>query len=159
MVKSGTGLLSLSGNNVYAGGRRSIPERWRSAVSAAASPSSTFTINVNNGLAFGNGVTSGTLGGLAGNGNLALTSSDSQNVALVVGGNGQNAAYNGVLSGGGSLTKIGTGVQSLGGLNTYGGATTVANGTLRLLTPSLLANGNFAAPALAATTQPVITPR
>ena len=56
--------------------------------------------DVTNRLAFGNGVTAVAVGGLAGAGILALTSSgDSLPVTLSVGGNGQNTTYNGSLSG------------------------------------------------------------
>ena len=43
------------------------------------------------------------------------------------------ATYSGVISGaGGSLTKIGAGIQILTGSNTYTGTTTISNGTLQL---------------------------
>ena len=89
----GGNALCLTGSNSYAGPTLVSAGTLVLGAATAASPSSTFTINVNGGLVFGNGVTAGTLGGLAGSGNFALTSSDGQSVALTVGGNGQTASY------------------------------------------------------------------
>ena len=54
---------------------------------------------------------------------------------LTVGSGNATATFAGVLrNNGGTLafTKIGTGTQTLSGLNTYSGGTNVQNGTLRL---------------------------
>jgi fibronectin-binding autotransporter adhesin len=81
-----------------------------------------------------------TLGGLSGNGNLALQNTAgavaADAIALTVGNNAGNgstpasSSYSGVLSGYGSLIKTGTGTQTLSGANTFTGATTVNSGTL-----------------------------
>ena len=64
---------------------------------------------------------------------------------LTVGGNNQTATFRGVISDGSSgtisLTKIGTGIQTLGGVNTYTGPTIVNNGALSV-TGTLNADGN-----------------
>ncbi len=152
--KIGAGTLILSGANTYSGATTISAGTLVIAAAAAASPSSTFTINVNNGLAFGAGVTAGTLGGLSGSGGVALTTADSPGlpVALTVGGNGQSTTYSGALSGGGGLVKTGSGTLTLFGANAYRGATTIANGTLQLAAVggmSLpIANANFAAPVV-----------
>ena len=67
-----------------------------------------------------------TFGGLSGSSNLTLVNGASNAVALKVGNNGQSATYSGILSGGGSLIKVGTGTQVIGAANTYGGTTTIS---------------------------------
>ena len=51
-----------------------------------------------------------------------------------------NTVFNGVINGGGGVTKSGTGAQTFAGVNTYGGPTTVNGGTLVVngLLPSLV---------------------
>jgi formylglycine-generating enzyme len=70
------------------------------------------------------------LGGLKGNQDLALpTGGPAQ---LQVGSNNQSTIYGGVLSGTGTLTKVGSGTLTLAGANTYSGATAVLAGTLKV---------------------------
>lgn len=54
---------------------------------------------------------------------------------LTTGGLGNSETISGVLSGGGAsgLTKVGAGMLTLSGANTYGGVTTVSGGILRLI--------------------------
>ena len=65
------------------------------------------------------------------------------NATLTLGaGNATGNTFNGIIrntTGTVSLTKIGTGIQTLGGTNTYAGATTISGGTL-----ALGVNGSFA---------------
>jgi autotransporter-associated beta strand protein len=68
-------------------------------------------------------------------------------VSLTVGGNNANTSFYGSLSGTGSLTKIGTGVLTLGAggagdASTYDGDTTVSQGTLRLGNSNVLPSGS-----------------
>ena len=65
------------------------------------------------------------LGGLQGTRNLAFGGN-----SLSVGGNGQSTTYSGVLTGSGSLTKVGGGRLALTGANTFSGTTNVNAGEL-----------------------------
>jgi autotransporter-associated beta strand protein len=73
------------------------------------------------------GVTSITLGGLSGAGNIALGANQ-----LQVGNNDSSTEYSGALSGTGSLVKNGSGTFTLTGTNTYSGLTTISGGTLQI---------------------------
>ena len=86
-------------------------------------------------LSFGT-LTTAILGSLKGTRNLVLQNASSAAVELQVGNaKGDNDAYQGTLSGPGSLTKIGTGPWQLGaggvGSGTYNGDTHVIAGSLR----------------------------
>jgi autotransporter-associated beta strand protein len=123
------GLVILTGGNSYTG-PTTIGDGTLQLNNAQAAQNSTVTVDVNNGLAFGPGVTAPILGGLAGAGNVTLATTNSSAVALTVGGNNSSTTYTGTLSGSGSLTKAGTGALVLTGSNTYTGGTTVEAGIL-----------------------------
>ena len=91
---------------------------------------STAVVNVDNGLSFGTGIGTFTLGGLAGSGSFALADTGGNAVALQVGNNNASTVYSGSLSGPGSLTKLGSGVLQLDGNNTFYGPTIIAAGVL-----------------------------
>jgi fibronectin-binding autotransporter adhesin len=83
-----------------------------------------------------------TIGGLSGTGDIGLFDtlvyssstgySNGAPFALMVGNNNASTTYSGSLSGGGSLTKIGTGTLTLSGTETYTGNTVVNGGKLAL---------------------------
>ncbi len=80
-----------------------------------------------------------TLGGLVGGNNITLAANvTGAPVNLIVGNNGAQSSYTGVMSGPGSLTKIGGGSMYLTGANTFTGTTLVANGFLYLANASAL---------------------
>jgi autotransporter-associated beta strand protein len=71
-------------------------------------------------------VGSDTIGSVSGSGNLEILNTGS----MFTGGNNASTILSGVLSGGGTLTKRGTGTFTLTANNTYTGDTTVQAGTL-----------------------------
>lgn len=77
------------------------------------------------------------LGGLKGGLTLSVNSSDDVDGltgarSLSVGGNDSSNVYSGSITGDGSFTKVGTGMQTFSGNNTYTGFTKVAAGELRI---------------------------
>lgn len=112
---------------------------------ATALQSQTITVTAANGLAFGTGITSCTLGSLSGAGGFLLTNADSSAVALTVGGNGGSDTYSGSLSGAGSLTKSGAGTLTLSASNGFAGGLTVASGGVVFNNSSAAAGGNVTA--------------
>jgi autotransporter-associated beta strand protein len=133
LIHSGVHSLTLSAQNTFTG-TTSIP-------SALATLNLTDTLNLQNStvlydalggsLSFGS-LNAVTLGGLSGDKSLTLENLDAAAVALTVGKNNGATVYSGVLSGLGSLTKIGTAALVLNGANSYQGTTTVSSGDLEL---------------------------
>ena len=98
-----------------------------------AAEDAVLTVNAANGLAFNAGLGLVTLGGLSGNGNLALQDTASNAVSLAIAGNAAPTTYSGILSGGSLATvTVNGGMTIFTGSNTYTGATTVSGGTLQL---------------------------
>lgn len=98
-----------------------------------------YTITVSN-VSTPQTISAATFGGLTGSRGLALQNIDlvPGAVALKVGQNGLNTQYDGVLSGPGSLEKVGAGRLTLTASHTYAGPTTVSDGTLHLDASSVL---------------------
>jgi autotransporter-associated beta strand protein len=71
-----------------------------------------------------------TLGGLAGSLDLTLADSAANPLALTVGKNNASTTFSGLLTGAGSLTKMGSGTLTLSQPNTFSGGLTVQSGSL-----------------------------
>jgi fibronectin-binding autotransporter adhesin len=136
VTKIGTGTQTFSGANLYSGATTVSGGTLTAGVASVANTSGAFGNNSALTLAnvastginitgFNTQIGSITGGGTTG-GNVTLGAA-----TLATGGdNTTPAAYAGVISGTGGITKIGTGVQTFSGANVYSGATTVSGGTL-----------------------------
>lgn len=134
LVHAGTGALTLSSANTHSG-LTSITSPAASLVlgDALALQNSTLSYFTSGGSVDFGASTAVTLGGLAEGNDLALQNGTAAALALSVGNNNQPNTYSGALTGPGSLVKIGTGIFSLLGVNSYVGSTTVSGGDLEIL--------------------------
>lgn len=121
LVKTGTGTLTLGAANTYSGGT-TVTGGTLTAGIANAFGTGVLTVTAPGAVNLANFAT--TVGGLAGDGNIALGS------AILSVSNAGSSAYSGVLSGTGRLIKSGGGTLTLNGANTYTGSTTINEGLL-----------------------------
>ena len=90
------------------------------------------TVNSGGFLRLAKGNNSETIGGLNGSGTVESISGSN---TLIVGSGNASGSFSGVLQNNGAtlaLTKSGSGTQTLGGLNSYTGATIISGGTLQI---------------------------
>jgi len=141
--------LSLTAANTYRGST-TLKSGYLDLQNANAIQNSTLIMNGGT-LQFNSSVTGNafTLGGLssstAGAGyNIALQNNAATPaaIALSVGKNNANTTYAGVLSGGGSLTKIGAGTLTLSNVNIFSGVTTISGGELAIASAGLINNSD-----------------
>jgi autotransporter-associated beta strand protein len=145
LTKIGAGTLILSAANTFTGtttvsGGTLQLNNALALQNSALDTTGSITGTASVGLVL-NSVTTPTFGGLTGDKNLAsLFNTSSGNYGSVTNvtlnpGTGASHSYAGVIANGASgmtLTKTGSGTQTLTGANTYTGATTVSAGTLTL---------------------------
>ena len=121
-----TGAIHGDGSVVVAG-------TSRTTINAVNDYTGGTTINVGSHLMLGNGTAEGMVAGNINNGGT---------LTFYTGGSAtiRNSSYTGILSGSGLLVADGYGSISLGGVNTYSGATSISNGTLSLTTTGSIAD-------------------
>jgi fibronectin-binding autotransporter adhesin len=144
LAKTGPGTWLLGGPNTFTG--QTVVSGGTLALGhSLALQNSTLNYNNQGGTLSFDALSAATLGGLTGTQGLALDNAFVTPVALTVGASNASTTYNGVLSGGGSLIKIGAGTFELGNKNTYVGTTTIATGggALKLLVTDALAPGTL----------------
>ena len=125
LSKVGTGTLTLSGSSSYGGATEVNAGTLQAGAINAFSPLSAFTVA--SGATLGLANFNQSINSLAGAGGVTLGTA-----TLTTGNDNSSTIFSGVISGGGALTKIGTGTFVLSGLNTYTGNTTISGGTLQL---------------------------
>ena len=131
LTKTGTGTLTLYGTSIY-GGRTSVNQGvLQAGTTDVFAASSTVVMGNISGATLDLNSFNQTIGSLSGGGvtggNVTLGTA-----TLTLGGDGKSTSYYGVISGsGGSLYKVGAGVFTLYGTNTYSGSTTVNGGVVR----------------------------
>ena len=108
-----TGATTVNGGTLGAGAINTLPSQTALTVATGA------TFDLNN--------FSQSIGSLAGAGSVTLGTA-----TLITGDDNTGTDFSGVISGGGSLTKVGTGTLTLTGLNTYDGITAINAGVLSI---------------------------
>ena len=137
ITKAGAGTWTLSGLNTYTGATTVSAGTLKAGVATTGSngafgfASAVTMANVASAIlditGFNNNIGSITGGGATG-GNVTLGAA-----TLTIGSNGTSpAAYAGIISGTGAITKTGNGTLILSGTNTYTGLTTVSSGILNV---------------------------
>lgn len=119
--KIGAGTLTLSGANTYSGG---------TSLNAGTIAVGNNTALGTSGLAMANATT------LQAASSVALANAISVAATSAVDTNGNNLGLSGIISGAGSINKVGAGTLTLSGANTYSGPTNINAGSL-ILTGSL----------------------
>jgi autotransporter-associated beta strand protein len=133
LVKYGTGTLTINVASTYTGTTEVQQGTMAAGAANVLAPHSAFTVDSGAILAL-NGFDQ-TIGSLAGSGATQLGAGK-----LTTGNDNTSTTYAGAISGSGALTKIGSGTFLLSGTNTYGGITTVSNGTLEIGNGGSIAN-------------------
>ncbi len=129
LTVTGGSYLVLGGANTFTGTTTVVGANTElQLINSLALQDSTFN-NSGGGLLNFASLTSATIAGLNGTGNLVLTNNSSGGVILTIGTNNVSSSFTGNLSGLGGVSKIGTGTLTLSNA-TYTGNTVVYGGTL-----------------------------
>ncbi|WP_230413190.1 autotransporter-associated beta strand repeat-containing protein [Paraburkholderia antibiotica] len=136
LTKDGAGTLTLSALNTYTGTTTVNAGTLAMGIANAIASSSAVTVNGGATLALLD--FSQTINDLSGAGAVTLGSSAA---TVLTANNAAATTFSGVISGAGSVDKIGAAALTLSGANTYSGGTTVTAGTLIATSGSALGTG------------------
>ncbi len=150
LVQSGISNLTLSNSTNSFTGLATVSAGTLTLSNSSALSQGLFNTNSTGTLNFG-ALTTLALGGLQGTGTFTMPGSFTLDL-----GNANNTTFSGVLAGSsGSLVKVGAGLITLAGNNTYGGATTINNGALAFT--SAVPSGNITLAGGGLTVTPLLT--
>lgn len=127
IVKSGSGLLEYTKANTYSG-KTVLNKGTLRIMDSLALQNSVLDIQGGT-FSFGN-LTAAKIAGLDGDESLSISNENNKAVALTLGNDITDTLFSGVLSGKGSVTKVGAATQTFSGVNTYSGGTTIEDGRL-----------------------------
>jgi fibronectin-binding autotransporter adhesin len=139
IVKQGSGRQTLTGSNTYTGGTTiNAGTLALSGAGSLAASGSLDLANAGTGFDISASAANQTIGSLSGFGSVTLGAN------TLTFGNVTNRTFAGWIGGTGGIVKQGSGRQTLTGINTYLGGTTITAGTLGLLgAGSLAASGDL----------------
>jgi len=129
-IKDGPGTVVLGAVNTCTG-ITTIEQGVLQLGNALALENTNVDVDVNNGLNINS--LNPTLGGLSGSGNVNIG-----NQTLTVGNDNEAAEYAGQISGTGEVIKLGSGIWTLDGPNTYSGGTLLSGGEISVASDSSL---------------------
>ncbi|MFG1418080.1 autotransporter-associated beta strand repeat-containing protein, partial [Xanthobacter sp. V0B-10] len=134
LTKSGAGDVTLAGANTFTGATTVAAGRMFLSGGASLADGARLTVAAGAGLALTDA--DETVGSLAGGGAIALNG-----YCLTTGGDGTSSTFSGTIGGSGCLAKTGDGTQTLTGVNTYAGGTSVSAGTVQVYDGGALGGG------------------
>ena len=141
LIKDGAGTVTLSGANTFTGTTTINAGTLRLGVINALDSTSAIILANAAGVVLDLNGFNVTFGSLSGGGNLGGSVSLGS-TTLTTGEDNSSTTYASNFSGGGGITKTGTGVFTLTGTNSYTGATTVNGGTLQAGSTTAFGNGS-----------------
>ena len=136
LTKDGNGLLDLGGVNTYTGST-TISDGELNVTGSGLLADTALTVA--SGATYDSDTTD-TIGSIAGAGAIEINTG----TTLIIGSDNTSTTHTGVISGEGNLIKIGSGTQTLQGINTYTGNTTINDGILTVSGSGKLGNGSYA---------------
>ncbi len=142
LTKTGAGHLNLQSASNYSG-NTTVSQGFLDLSDASQLIPTLSEVSISSGaeLRFFSGTATETIGSLAGAGKIVFGNIDAGGTDLRVGANNSSTTFSGNISdnfgGSGKLTKIGSGVLTLSGTNSYLGGTVVSDGTLQVSSSNL----------------------